>query len=99
MRQCEATVGCPTRSADPTRSLVLVVVLRFETPNLRDWMHYHTLLGVRRYVLISNECDDAAHAPSAPAAALPGLQSWQSLPDSAGAGAATSSAPAPAAPT
>ncbi|KAL1521628.1 hypothetical protein AB1Y20_021286 [Prymnesium parvum] len=53
--------GCPQRW-DPAHALVLVVVLRYETQNVKDWLFYHTHLGVSQFVLISNECDAEAHA-------------------------------------
>jgi len=39
------------------------------TPVLRAWLHYHVHLGVRHFVLVSNECDDAKHAAVMVAAA------------------------------
>ncbi|KAL3932181.1 MAG: hypothetical protein SGPRY_000806 [Prymnesium sp.] len=53
--------GCPLmRRSENT--LVLVLVLRFETANVRDWLYYHTYLGVSHFLIISNECSDEAHA-------------------------------------
>jgi len=53
--------GCP-QQLNPAHTLVLVVVLRFETQNIRDWLLYHTHLGVSQFVLISNECDERHHS-------------------------------------
>ena len=41
--------------------LVLVVVMKFETLHLYNWLLYHVHLGVGHFVIISNECDDRAH--------------------------------------
>ena len=65
VRACVAAGGSGAECPPPARagaSLVLVLVMRFETTNLRDWMYYHSHLGVRHYVIVSNECDDATHA-------------------------------------
>lgn len=64
---CTAAVGCPPPVANA--SLILVLVLKYETPSVRDWLYYHTMLGVRHFVLISNECEDIAHAALIAAAA------------------------------
>ena len=46
-------VAChPTLSSNS--SLTLVLVMKFETRNLRSWLLYHVQLGVRHFVIISN---------------------------------------------
>lgn len=64
------TVGqerCPPPGRTP---FVLVVVAKNHSPkHVRDWLWYHAHLGVSHFVLISNECDDAAHAALLAAAA------------------------------
>ena len=56
-----ALASCALSSTLSNQSLVLVLVMRFETHHLRAWMHYHSHLGVRHFVIISNECDDRHH--------------------------------------
>ena len=52
--------------------IVFFLVIRFVTHVLRDWLHYHSVLGVRHFVLISNECDAQAHTAMLAAAARVG---------------------------
>ena len=61
-------VAChPTPSTNA--SLTLVLVMKFETRNLRSWLLYHVQMGVTHFVIISNECSDEAHAALTHAAA------------------------------
>ena len=68
-RLCVADLGCPHPASAASHNLVLVLVIRFVTHVLRDWLHYHSVLGVRHFVLISNECDAQAHTAMLAAAA------------------------------
>ena len=54
--------GCSQPTLPPrSRTLILVLVMKHNTHNLADWMNYHRVLGVRHFVIISNECGEQEH--------------------------------------
>lgn len=61
LQECTATIGCPPSAAASNSSVILVLVLKYETHTVRNWLFYHAALGIRHFVIISNECDEQAH--------------------------------------
>ena len=50
------------RPIEEPPALVFVTITKGEAPYVSEWVEYHALLGVDQFVLLSNECDDAADA-------------------------------------
>ena len=64
LRVCalQGSSGCSQPTLPPrSRTLILVLVMKYNTHNLADWMNYHRVLGVRHFVIISNECGEEEH--------------------------------------
>ena len=64
LRVCalQGSSGCSQPTLPPrNRTLIRMLVMKHNTHNLVDWMNYHRVLGVRHFVIISNECEEQEH--------------------------------------
>lgn len=53
--------GTVVSAGDNHSALVIVLIVKFATPYIADWLTYHSLLGCSGVVVISNECNLTAH--------------------------------------
>jgi hypothetical protein len=51
-----ATLVTLTSGVAAKLTIVLVAVLRDETPTVHEWVKHHVAVGIRDFVLVPNEC-------------------------------------------